>query len=280
VAPGAVYGYGSDVIRSIPLPQGPSIVVGHGRTAILTPDGELLHLPSADAGAVLRSMPPPLLVHAPATFRRLNLRPGPAFDLLELFAFVHPARAAAPTARGLALALEHPYKDSRLDAEVEMLADLAAAMLNHLRQARDTLLNRDAAGLAAYMGKAGWLWAPYINVALGREAATASTEPLKIWKRLPEWEDAAPLPPPSAHPVSEAEARARLAAGGGGRGAPPAGAARRRRRAAARARRLRRRGHRRFRAARGPGGSARCVSRSRHRNGQDPWLPGTGQRLG
>ena len=48
--------------------------------------------------------------------------------------------------------------------------------------------------------------------ALGRPDAAASNEPLKVWKRLPEWEDAAPLPPPSSHPVSEAEARSRLAA--------------------------------------------------------------------
>lgn len=198
--------------RSIPLPPGPSIAVGHGSAAILTPDGELLRLPATEVGALLRTMSPPLLVHAPATFRRLSLRPAPAFDLLELFAFVHPARAAAPTARGLAMALDHPYGASGLDAEAVLLADLAASMLNHLRQARDTLLNRDAAGLAAYMGKAGWGWAPYVNAALGRDAATASTEPLKVWKRLPEWEDAAPLPPPSSYPVTESEARTRLAA--------------------------------------------------------------------
>ena len=197
--------------RSIPLPPGPSIAVGHGRTAILTPDGELLLLPTAEAAQLIKGMAPPLLVHAPSTFRRMNVRPGPAFDLLELFAFVHPARAAAPTARGLALALDHIHKDHGLDGEAALLPDLAAAMLNHIRQARDTLLNRDAAGLAAYMGKAGWGWAPYICAALGREGAIPSTEPLKVWKRLPEWEDAAPLPPPSSHPVSEAEARTRLA---------------------------------------------------------------------
>jgi ATP-dependent DNA helicase DinG len=178
---------------------------------VLTPDGELLTVPTADVAALLKGMPPPLLVHAPATFRRLNMRPGPAFDLLELFAFVYPARAAAPTARGLALALEHPYKNVGLDAEAALLPDLAVVMLNHLRQARETLLNRDAAGLAAYMGKAGWTWAPFVAAALGREGDAATNEPLKIWKKLPEWEDAAPLPPPSSHPVSEAEARNRLA---------------------------------------------------------------------
>ncbi len=186
-------------------------MVGRGAAAVLTPDGELLHVPIAEVGDLLRTMPPPLLVHAPATFRRIGLRPTPAFDLLDLFAFSYPARPAAPTARGLALALNLAPRDTGLDSDVVLLADLAAMMLNHLRQGRDTLINRDAAGLVAYMGKAGWGWAPYINAALGHDAATASTEPLKVWKRLPEWEDGAPLPPPSSHPVTEAEARSRLA---------------------------------------------------------------------
>ena len=99
-----------------------------------------------------------------------------------------------------------------LEAEVTRLPDLAALLLNQLAQARDTLLNRDAAPLAARMQKAGWGWGAYVAHALGRADAASSNEPLKIWKRLPEWEDAPPPPPPSAHPVSDAEARARLAA--------------------------------------------------------------------
>ena len=81
-------------------------MAGHGRAAIFTADGELLLVAATDAPAHLRGLPPPLLVHAPATFRRLGLRGVPAFDLLELFAFVLPARAPAPTPRGLALALD------------------------------------------------------------------------------------------------------------------------------------------------------------------------------
>src|SRR6516165_345810 len=90
----------------IALPDAPSVVAGHGRAAIFTADGELLLLPAAEAAANLRSLPPPMLVHAPATFRRLGLRGIPAFDLLELFAFALPARAVPPTPRGLALALD------------------------------------------------------------------------------------------------------------------------------------------------------------------------------
>jgi len=197
---------------SIALPDAPSVVAGHGRAAVLTPDGELLLLPTAEAAALLRTLPPPILVHAPATFRRLGLRPGPAFDLLDLFAFVRPAHTAAPTPRGLAMALDNDQPPIGLEAEVTRLPDLAATLLNQLFQGRDTLLNRDAAVLAARMQKAGWGWGGYVTHALGRPDAASSNEPLKVWKKLPEWEDAAPLPPPSAHPVSESEARLRLAA--------------------------------------------------------------------
>ena len=199
------------VNRSIQLPYAPAIVVGHGRTAILTPDGELLSVPTPEAAAILRDMAPPLLVHAPASFRRLGIRPGPAYDLLELFAFVYPARSAAPTVRGLANALDRSVDGKGLEAEVPLLWELADTMLRHLQQARETLLNRDAGGLASYMGKQGWSWGPAVVAALGQGASVPSIEPLKIWRRLPEWEDAAPLPPPSSYPVSEAEARTRLA---------------------------------------------------------------------
>jgi ATP-dependent DNA helicase DinG len=200
------------VSTRIALPDAPVVVAGHGRAAILTSDGELLVLPAAEAGTRLRALPPPMLVHAPASFRRLGLNPGPAFDLLELFAFVLPARTAAPTPRGLALALDHDSPPTGLEAEAAYLPDLAAALLHRLAQGRDTALNRDAAALAARMGAIGWGWAHYVTAALGRPDAAPSVEPLKVWRRLPEWEDAAPLPPPASNPVTEAEARARLAA--------------------------------------------------------------------
>jgi ATP-dependent DNA helicase DinG len=196
----------------IALPAAPSIVAGHGRAAILTVDGELLLLPAAEAAKRLLDLSPPLLVHAPATFRRLGLRAAPAFDLLELFAYALPARAAAPTPRGLALALDFEPPRAELEAEAALLPELVAALLNRLAQGRSLALNRDAAELAARMGQAGWGWAPFVTAALGRAEAPPSNEALRVWKRLPEWEDAPPSPPPSSLPVGEAEARSRLAA--------------------------------------------------------------------
>ena len=64
------------------LPDLPAVVAGHGRAVILTEDGEVLHLPADEAGRALRDRPPPLLVHAPATLRRLGRAGAPALDLL------------------------------------------------------------------------------------------------------------------------------------------------------------------------------------------------------
>ena len=198
----------------ITLPAAPALAAGHGRAALLTADGELLVLSAEAAAEQMRHLPPPLVIHAPATFRRLTLRRLPAFDLLELFAFVLPAHTAPPTARGLALALDYDPPAAGLEAEAALLPTLAADLLRRLAAGRDLALNRDAAGLAAALGQGGsaWAWAPHVLDALGQPHARATAEALQVWKRLPEWEEAPPPPPPAAHPVGEAETRARLAA--------------------------------------------------------------------
>jgi ATP-dependent DNA helicase DinG len=198
----------------IPLPAAPALAAGHGRAALLTPDGELLLHPADAVADLLRGMPPPIVIHAPATFRRLGLPRRPALDLLELFAFVLPARHATPTARGLALALDLDAPPLGLEAEASLLPELAATLLQRLAAGRDLPLNRDAAGLAARLGGAArrdWPWAGAVLAALGQPDAAPARDALQVWKRLPEWEEAPPPPPPSSHPVAEAEARTRLA---------------------------------------------------------------------
>ena len=187
------------------------VAAGFGRAAILTPDGELLLVSSEDAAAILRDLPPPILVHAPATFRRLGVPPGPAYDLLDLFAFARPGESAAPTPAGLAQALDRDSRPVALEDQAALLPELAVALLSHIARGRDTPLNRGAAGLAALMGRAGWGWAPHVLDALGQPDAPPDPDALKIWRRLPEFEETPAPPPPSSHPVSEAEARARLA---------------------------------------------------------------------
>ncbi len=193
------------------LPEAPALVAGFGRGALLTPDGELLTLPAAEIARRLRDLPPPMLVHAPATFRRLDIAPVPACDLLELLAFCLPARPAAPTPRGLALALDldMPAGD---EAAAALLPELATSILRLLAARRADPRHRDAAGLAARLGAdLHWPWAQSVLAALGEPEARPTNDALRVWKRLPEWEEEAP-PPPAAHqPITAAEARRRLA---------------------------------------------------------------------
>ncbi len=191
------------------IPQTAALVAGHGRASILTDEGELATGTPAKISALLGDAMP-LLVHAPVTLRRLDLRPRPTFDLLELWAFVRPASPAAPTPRGLALALDMPPPTDMEDAAA-LLPAIAETLLARLAAGRDTPANADAPGLAARMGASGWAWAPYVIAALGGGGAGKPTDGLRVWKRLPEWEEEAPPPPPASHPVLPADARRRLA---------------------------------------------------------------------
>jgi ATP-dependent DNA helicase DinG len=188
----------------------PALAARHGGACLMTQDGELLTLDAQAARAALETLPPPLLVHAPATFRRLGLRPGPCLDLLELYAFVLPARPAAPTPRGLALALDLTPPDTLEDSAV-ILPDIARALLHRLAQGKTLPLNTHAAGIAARMGRAGWPWAQAVMAVLGGDNAT-SLDGFRPWRRLPEWEEEAAPPPGASHAVQPAESRQRLAA--------------------------------------------------------------------
>jgi ATP-dependent DNA helicase DinG len=192
-------------------PDAPAIVVGAERCVVLTTDGELLNLSLSEGARIVRAGPPPLLVHAPANLQRLGLRGMPAFDLLELFAFVLPGRPASPTPRGLALALEIDPPGAGPEAAAASLAPICWALLTKLTWGRETSLNKDAPGMVARMGQAGWNWAPFVLAALQNPNAAPAPKAFQIWKTLPEWEETAPPPPPKMQAVSEAEARSRLA---------------------------------------------------------------------
>ena len=199
------------MVPDFSLPDSPAVVAGAARAAILTADGEMQLVAAGAAGRALRGAPP-LLVHAPATLGRLGLGPMPCLDLLELFAFVLPARGVAPTPRGLALALDMPPPGPGLENAAAVLPDIATALLGRLGQLRGMPAAVPLAQLAARMGVAGWGWAGAVLAALGLPGAAASDEPLRVWKRLPEWEDLPPPPAPAATAVAPDEARGRLAA--------------------------------------------------------------------
>lgn len=191
------------------LPPFSSLVASHGRAVLLTSGGEIIQL---TPGTVSRQigMTVPLCIHAPATLKRLGSPAIRVLDLLELFAFVYPAQGLAPTPAGMARALDLAVPHG-LESAVRSLADIARTLLAHLHAGKDTPANRDAAGLAARMGAAGWAWAPYILDALATPDARPDGMAMRLWKRLPKWEEVAPRPPASSYALTSAEARTRLA---------------------------------------------------------------------
>ncbi|MBS7790249.1 ATP-dependent DNA helicase [Roseococcus sp. SDR] len=194
------------------LPDVPALVAAHGRATLLTPDGEVLMLTGGHIAQALAEYPPPMLVHAPSTAKRLDLpRFLDCFDLLELFAFALPGRSAPPTPRGLALVLDLPPPEDD-EAAAALLPEIASRLLRALADEARAPSGKEAAGMAAQLaGAAQWPWVPSVLAALGQPDAKPDRNAFKTWRRLPEWEETAPPMPPASHEVSGAEARRRLA---------------------------------------------------------------------
>lgn len=192
------------------MPDAPILVTSTTRFAVLSPDGEMAEGPVAGAARYLLPDNPPIICHMPATARRANRAPFPGYDLLELFAFVHPARFCLPTPRGLAEAcgLARPAN----------LADEPMALYRVANQLLTQFAEQDASPeirrLLWGMAKGGWPWGPLLLRMMGEmpdDGIRAPTSGLDVWKNLPEWEEKSPPPPPGNRPVQAQDARRRLA---------------------------------------------------------------------
>ena len=77
----------------------PALHATHGGIWIATPDGEMRAVGRSEAVARAAETPM-LMLNAPVIGARLGYGDVSGLDLLELFAFVHPARFAVPTPAG------------------------------------------------------------------------------------------------------------------------------------------------------------------------------------
>ncbi len=193
------------------LPNAPVLIANHREAALLTTDGELITL---DKQLAIRQAQdtPPILCHAKATARYLQTQDFPAFDLLELFAFVRPAQFAVPTPRGLADAFSLPRPDTAEKA-TETLLTVAQTLLSNLLKL-DSREQTPTHTLARGMARAGWAWGPAVLGVL--EASKPKRQPsnafegFKVWNHLSEWEEGAPEPPAGHLPVGATEITDRL----------------------------------------------------------------------
>jgi ATP-dependent DNA helicase DinG len=111
-------------------------------------------------------------------------------DLAELFAFVCPAKAAVPTAKGIARFLR-----VESDTDEQALRASTDALLERLSNPKQPWL-RETAEHATFLARANWPWAPLVMKALlsakpDLNVGTFATG-LNVWDRLDEWEETGP----------------------------------------------------------------------------------------
>lgn len=190
------------------LPDTLALVPGVRAVGFVDAAGGLAQLDQAAAVSRLQGGLVPLVCHRRRTAGRLGLPRLVALDLLELFAFVRPARFCVPTPRGLAEALLLPPPGG-LDEQGATLFAAARTLLAELAASP----REEAISIAQALLAARWPWASLVLTALGASPQPVAAGPgfgLRVWQRLRDWEDLPPPPPPQQWPVEPVEARARL----------------------------------------------------------------------
>jgi ATP-dependent DNA helicase DinG len=147
---------------------------------------------------------PHIILNAPLVGQRLGYPELSGLDLLELFAFLHPARFAVPTAAGLsrALGLEPPQCETEAAAALQRIAERLLSVL-----ADPAWSGREGAWTSnATLHRLGWNWAPLVGARLERPERGERM----LFSRLRQWEERGERPPPRTIVVAPHEARARL----------------------------------------------------------------------
>ena len=134
---------------------------------------------------------PVIVLNAALVGQRLGYADLSGLDVLELFAFMFPARFMVPTPRGLARAtgIEAPPRDEEVAA---FLLRAAEALL--ATPSGDWPEREGAWTSAQSLFRLRWPWAPVIRDRLAKPA----TAERWLFSKLPEWSEAAPRPAPHA----------------------------------------------------------------------------------
>ncbi|PCI00172.1 MAG: helicase [Alphaproteobacteria bacterium] len=143
--------------------------------------------------------------------QKIDLPHYPAFDALELFAFVHAGKFTTPTVKGVAKTLNLHIPEEQEDLPfllIEVCQTLLKTLQNFEGQDKEHCIS-----IAKAMGRQnyGWAWTPYVLEALGitydDRLPTNPKEDMHIFDTLPEWAEEAPPPPNKFDPVTGEESR-------------------------------------------------------------------------
>ena len=183
----------------------PALHATYGGIWIASPDGEVRGVGRGEA--VARAAEKPMIVlNAAVTATRLGIAEFSGLDLLELFAFVHPARFAVPTPAGVARALDlaPPVDDARAPA---FLIEAAKALLARMAEPEGWAEREGAWNSAQSLARLGWPW----SAAIGQVLRAPARPERGLFARLPEWDEAGGRPQPRNVQLGEAETLDRLA---------------------------------------------------------------------
>lgn len=182
----------------------PALHASHAGIWIASPNGETRRIGKAEAVAKAAETPL-ILLNAPLVAQRLGYAELSGLDLLELFAFVHPARFAVPTPKGLAnvLGLEAASQDEAIPrllqaAAVKLLATLTDPNWPEREGAWDA---------AQALTRLRWPWARVVSDQLPKPQSKERW----LFSKLPEWEETPPRTPPRSVQLKQAAVEAQLA---------------------------------------------------------------------
>jgi ATP-dependent DNA helicase DinG len=148
---------------------------------------------------------PLLLLNAPLVATRLGYPDLSGLDVLELFAFIHPARFVVPTPKGLAHALD--LAEPTDDAQVPQLLQQAAAAL--LATCADAAWPQREGAWSALQSLTRLRW-PWSGPLTGRIPRPERAERW-LFTKLPEWEETGEPPQPRQVRIDEVGTLTRLA---------------------------------------------------------------------
>src|SRR5881397_274235 len=109
----------------------PALHATHAGIWLASGDGEVREASRGEAIARAAETPH-IILNAPLVGQRLGYPDLSGLDLLELFAFVHPAQFAVPTVAGLSrtLGLEPPASEADAAAALQRIADRLLAVFD------------------------------------------------------------------------------------------------------------------------------------------------------
>src|SRR5436305_1734441 len=184
-------------------PALPALHATHAGIWLAGGDGEVREASRGEAIARAAETPH-IILNGPLVGQRLGYPELSGLDLLELFAFIHPARFAVPTVAGLSrvLGLDPPASESEAAAALQRIAErLLSAPADPDWREREGAWTSNAT-----LHRLGWGWAPLIGARLERPERGERM----LFSRLPQWEEGADRPPPKTVLVDPGEARSKL----------------------------------------------------------------------